>query len=496
MKLLFAMYHPGFLRLFEPVVRLSLERGHRVQLLFDRKARLGEERLIDHMLERYEGFSVGYLGKSKGDRWVALAGRFRCGADYLRYLDPRYAAAVMLRGRARDKAPRWVRWLGEGLLARHAWLRRLAMGLARAIEQALPVRPSVLAELGKARPDMVIVTPLVVLGSDQVDYVKACRQLGLRCALGVASWDNLTNKGVVRVHPERVFVWNHQQKQEAVGLHDFAPEAVEVCGAWSYDHWFDWQASCSRADFARQVGLAAEGCYLLYVCSSKFIAPYEVGFVRAWIQALRRSGEPALESIGVLIRPHPQNAEQWNDVDLRDLGDVTIWPRGGANPIDVDTRSGYFNSIAYSEGIVGINTSAQIESGIIGRPVFTIMTPEFAGTQEGTLHFHYLNDADNGLLFAARSFDEHCVQLAAVLGSDDRAARSRKFVEDFIRPHGYDRPGGAHMVQRLEEIVGQPAPAPMAPRLLDRLLRLALGLLRSGAKAPAVAKPRGTARKA
>jgi hypothetical protein len=39
---------------------------------------------------------------------------------------------------------------------------------------------------------------------------------------------------------------------------------------------------------------------------------------------------------------------------------------------------------------MGINTSAQIEAGLIGRPVYTVLLPEFWDNQEGTLHFAYL----------------------------------------------------------------------------------------------------------
>ena len=480
MRLLFAMYHPGFIRLFEPVIRQSLERGHELQLLFDRKARLGEESLMDELLASYERLKISYLRKTKNDRWVALATRFRNGADYLRYLDPRYGAAVSLHARAKKKAPTWVQWLGAGLLARSPLLLRAAMRLCGAIERALPVRASVLEALQRAKPDVVMVTPLILQGSDQVDFVKGCRELGLHCALGVASWDNLTNKGVVRVHPEVVFVWNHQQAEEAVTLHGFPADAVKVCGAWSYDHWFDWQADRSREDFLAQVGLEGQGDYLLYVCSSKFIAPHEAGFVRRWIEALRASGDERLASLGVLIRPHPQNAEQWEEVDFTGLGNVAVWPRGGANPINAQTRSTYFNSIYFSQAIVGINTSAQIESGIIGRPVFTIMTSEFAGTQEGTLHFHYLKDAEQGLLFSARDFDEHCGQLAEVLQAGDHSARSRRFVESFVRPQGLEQPAAPIIIDHLEAFAASAAPRPLAVGAATALVRLLLAPLRFG----------------
>ena len=65
----------------------------------------------------------------------------------------------------------------------------------------------------------MLVTPLVELGSQQVDYVKSARRLGVRSALSVASWDNLTSKGLIRVLPDHVIVWNDAQRAEAAALH-------------------------------------------------------------------------------------------------------------------------------------------------------------------------------------------------------------------------------------------------------------------------------------
>ena len=42
-----------------------------------------------------------------------------------------------------------------------------------------------------------------------------------------------------------------------------------------------------------------------------------------------------------------------------------------------------FDSLYYSAAVVGINTSAMIEAAILGKPVLSLMTGDFAGTQEG-----------------------------------------------------------------------------------------------------------------
>ena len=74
-------------------------------------------------------------------------------------------------------------------------------------------------------------------------------------------------------------------------------------------------------------------------------------------------------------------------------------------PIDGDSRAEYFDALYYSSAVVGINTSAFIEAGIIGRPVYAIiLADEFSGTQAGTIHFRYLTEVGGGIAQAGREF--------------------------------------------------------------------------------------------
>jgi hypothetical protein len=196
------------------------------------------------------------------------------------------------------------------------------------------------------------------------------------------------------------------------------------------------------------VGLDPDQPYVLYLCSSPFIAPDEVEFIRRWLAAART----AFPNLGVLVRPHPQNAAQWKGVDLADAKTV-VWPPGGQQPDAGEARAGYFDSLAHSACIVGINTSGLIEAGIVGKVVLTVTDPAFAGTQEGTLHFHYLRWENGGLLHVARDLDEHVQQLGRALEQgeeDDRHVRD--FVRRFTRPFGLDQPAAPLVAQGIEDL--------------------------------------------
>jgi hypothetical protein len=118
----------------------------------------------------------------------------------------------------------------------------------------------------------------------QTDYVKAARQLGIPTILAVASWDNLTNKGLVQVCPDLTLVWNDVQEREAVALHNIPRERIRKTGAQLYDHWFDKSPARDRDSFCSRVGnLDPAQPIILYLCSSSFICRDEVTFVKEWL---------------------------------------------------------------------------------------------------------------------------------------------------------------------------------------------------------------------
>ena len=269
--------------------------------------------------------------------------------------------------------------------------------------------------------------------------------------------------------PDRVIVWNETQAREARELHAVPPERVVVTGAQPFDRWFDRRPNLARDEFCARVGLPADLPFVLFVGSTAGISrpDDEETFVRSWIAAVRSSGEPALRDASILIRPHPYNPGSWATADLTDLGNVAVWPRRGANPVDENDRHDYFDSMYHSAAVVGINTSAMIESAIIGRPVHTIQTEDFAKTQGGTLHFHYMLPENGGFLRVATSLEEHAAQLADCLTDGDIAAEQlRRFVGAFLRPHGLERGCTPILADELESLAmergGRPVRVPRA----------------------------------
>jgi hypothetical protein len=453
MRIVFVLRHSGYVRNFESALRLLAERGHEIELAFDIERSEAE---IAERLESELGIRHGYAA-GRHDAWTMTAYGLRFGIDYLRYLDDLYRDAPKLRERGERDAPDLVRNLSRAPLLRTRGGRRALGATLRAFDRAIPTSAEIDAFLAERRPDLVIVTPLVD-GPMQTEYVRSARRLGIPSALAVASWDNLTNKGLVRDVPDRVLVWNEVQRREAIELHGVLPEQVKAVGAHTFDHWFAWRPSTSRDEFLARVGLPAGQPYLLYTCSSGFIVQDERPVIDRWLRELRTSGIPELEQAGVMIRPHPLAPRNWEPFGTRE--NVVVWPPTPVDPRSRATRDEYFDSIFHSAAVVGVNTSCLIEAAIVGRKSYTFPLPELREGQQGTIHFRYLVEENGGPLSVAGSFAEHAEQLGVAIGSGVEPGWADRFLESFIRPQGLDRDATPLLVEELEAL-GQAQPVPV-----------------------------------
>jgi DNA-binding transcriptional LysR family regulator len=168
--------------------------------------------------------------------------RVRCASrsDYLRYLAPAYRNAPKLRSRAEREVPdRLLERTRRGFFSTTSGRALLARTL-RMLSRAVPTETRIDVFLEARRPDVLALTPLIEPGAPQAEYVRSARALGIPTALCVASWDNLTNKGLIHGPVDLVTVWNDLMKEEAIALHGVQPERIVVTGAQPFDHWFEW----------------------------------------------------------------------------------------------------------------------------------------------------------------------------------------------------------------------------------------------------------------
>lgn len=458
MNFLLLLNAPHYLRPFETTVRNLADRGHRITVAwYEDPDRSGESLVARFADMPAVTFTTVPHGRSERASEVGLLRRAR---NYLRYLDEPFRGSVKLRQRAFfkfirlviDRVDPGVPWGESGLALTGAEVKRLRQTLAY-LESLIPPDPACTAFLQAHAFDALLVSPLVDLGSsDQTDWVKAAQALKVPAGLLVYSWDNLSTKGDIHVLPDRVFVWNRRQQREAVKLHRVPADRVVVAGAPRFDQFLACSQTVKRQTFLSAVGLDPARPVITYVCSSAFVSGDELPFVGRWLAALRSSGSQALRECNVMIRPHPDVPLVGPDTPgFKVKLAIDGIPLSARRPFQDEravvvgtsgrTPQGLFECLWHSDAVVGLNTSAEIEAGLLGKSVFSVLAGSAADGQATTLHFHYLLTSDGGFVEVADSLEAHTSQLAGFLeiSPDERRTIRRAVIRramNFVRPLG------------------------------------------------------------
>jgi hypothetical protein len=299
----------------------------------------------------------------------------------------------------------------------------------------------------------------VNIAARQTDVVKAAKSLGLPTGIVVYSWDNLSSKGLIHEHPDRLFVWNDVQAREAVELHGIDADTVVVVGAVRFDPVFDTNPSADREHLLGELGLDPGRKTVLWLGSSAFVSPREPELVEEWVARLRATRDEELEHANVIVRPHPGT--------VGDPAWAEWQPPAGAvvpTPVVRERAQDLYDQLFVSDAVVSLNTSAEIEAAIVGRPVLTVEAGDRAPGQEGSVHYRYLLAEEGGFVERAENLDTHLAQLSRALAGDPLADARHRFLTTFVRPLGVDRPAAPILTDAILELGGSRPELPGARR--------------------------------
>jgi FkbM family methyltransferase len=127
------------------------------------------------------------------------------------------------------------------------------------------------------------------------------------------------------------------------------------------------------------------------------------------------------------------------------------------------TPQAFFECLHHARAVVALNTSAELEAGIVGRPVYTVLSTDAAADgQSNTIHFNYLLREHGGFVHYAPDLGTHVVQLADALNALPETASIRRFIDAFLRPLG-DQPVAPLLARMLADRAAHPANVEAGP---------------------------------
>ena len=448
-NILYVMRSLAHFTYHESTIKYLCRRGHNVEVLAYRRWSQGRPDEPLRALQAQTDRVRMDWAIPRGDGWRHRLFQAREMRSYASYLtrpdqDPFYTK-------------RWERWLPKRVerairrrSARAILASRPVRAFLKAFERLAPADAGILEWLREHRPDVVVASPANMPLSDEVDYIKAAKALGIPTVVPVLSWDNLTTKGVFHVVPDATLAWNETQRREAIEIHGIPADRIVVTGSPFLDKWFEPERpSIDRATFCGRVGIGPQRPFVLYLGSSSNIAKDETWLVLRIAQGMRESSDPRLRDATLLARPHGANQDVYRGISAPNL---KVWLRDGELPDTSQAFAEFEACIRGAVAVAGLNTTGMVDALLAGRPVIALLVDEYRNTNAyRAVHFKYLLDAD---VYERATTPEDCVQIVRnLMGRQDFKQDSRaQFVLDYIRPHGADRAAGEIAAQAIEMV--------------------------------------------
>lgn len=432
-------------------------RGHQVKVSFERiEENWTRGVYLEHLKEfqgKYQEFVYDF-SQVRRDRWTRILLFARIILSYRRFLytlgqstyyRDRYITYLPLPLKIAIYTP-LVSLLIKSFL-KSSVAERLLLSLERHIPPYAPIRE----EIERMNPDVVISSAgNLILSSADVEYIKAASSLGIPTVFPIISWDYLATKGILPPYLDELLVWNEAQLKEAKEHHHFPNARMHVTGAPYFDDWFTVRnPSMTRKEFCLFHGLREQDPIVVYLGSSKNMAKDETGIVRELRHALDVSSDSRMCNTQIIVRPHPANIKIYKSLELRD---VVVIPKKGSLPDTTASFQLFYDTLFHAvAAIVGVNTTAVIESIVAGKPCIAVLTEEYRKTQRDTIHFQQLLDAD--ALEQARSCADVPSLLISLLDGKDMHRSGREaFIAKYIRPRGITTPAGEIVADEVERI--------------------------------------------
>jgi hypothetical protein len=439
MRILYVLRGEGYFSYHDTVIHHLCAAGHQVTILFDEEhGRVKLDPVIQNSMDQFANLSRGEMVRRSGF-WRRFLYASRELRSYSSYLNRPEQSAYYTN--------RWENYIAGFLkpivrrsgVARKLVASRFSQSVLQGFENLVPPDKKIIHLIKEYKPDVIVASPANMRFSEELDYIKAGKALHIPTAISVLSWDNLTTKGIFHVIPDVLLTWNQVQADEAIQIHRVPPEQIVITGSPFFDKWIDGdRLQIDRESFFNKVQLNPDQPYLLYLGSSKNIAEDETWQVKELLDCIRAHPDPQVQRIQILVRPHPSNVDICSAIQGEG---IQVWPKGRTMMGTLDFWQDFYNSLKYSIGTVGINTTGMIDAVINDRPGATITSERYRLTQMQSMHFCQLIKAD--VLEKAASVPD-CVELLKdmLAGVDRKKGERSQFIHDFVRSHGLSRPAG------------------------------------------------------
>ena len=230
--------------------------------------------------------------------------------------------------------------------------------------------------IDRYRPSLLITTDLF---GEEHAFVREGLRMGVRNVCLVKSWDNLTSKSRIRVHPDRIVVWSGFQADEADRLHFFPRERVFISGAPNFDHLGPSGSPVQpREKFLTRIGAKPDRKLILYSPTNKLTFSDEANIRR--LHRILESGALG-HRCHLHIRKYPKSQQDF--APLLSLPNLTVEDAGrvvSAWDDSVDQSRSELEHLrdlmSHIDVLVQIGSTIALDAACMNKPVIAYFLDE------------------------------------------------------------------------------------------------------------------------
>lgn len=233
------------------------------------------------------------------------------------------------------------------------------------------------------KPDLLFSTMLTLthknVPSSDLPAVLAAKEMGIKSATLIQSWDNLSSKpNIVPEILDAYMVWSSNQYNELLRyFYSIDRIKVSIVGAVQFDFHTNANLIESRDTYLKKIGFLPSDKYVLIGTGMPKSVPYEIEEMVMLIKAIHKT----FPSIKILLRIHPKDISNRITRYIEELQrfntvvDIPFIPvhmdAGGFTPPETFYKD-QINSIFHSELVINTASTISVDAAIIDRPIICI----------------------------------------------------------------------------------------------------------------------------
>lgn len=236
--------------------------------------------------------------------------------------------------------------------------------------------------LQELEPDLVL-APGAAIDTYSHMILKSAKNLGIKTAIIVAHWDYFSKKGMLRINPDKVFVWGEEMRQAAIERNELIPDTVSILGSPQMDKYAGYGRETGKNNSREKLGFPEDKILLLFAGTS---APFDELYLLERLDGYLTEFDKN-KKILIVYRPHPGAWDRATkkSVKIKDLKNVILDPQRKSVEVDsarwgslqhYSDNSHYLDLMNAIDGLVTPFSTMIVESALCGKPSLCIAYPD------------------------------------------------------------------------------------------------------------------------